>query len=405
MKRKSILNLGLIVLILISGIGFISILGGYYRFSTDNNTNNLKTSSFRNISVGDCWTYITSASGSENYMSFEITSISDSLVYADMYSNGNFVSNTNIAGSYVLTDSSAENYESTYGTYSAIYGGRSLTVCDASTSYNTIIFDINTGIVVEGEISGSYYELISWDLYSGNSAPNNPTNPSPSDGSTDISTSPTLSVDVSDPDGDSMDVSFYDGSNNLIGTDTDVASGSSASVFWSGLSKDMTYDWYVVVNDGSDIIQSSTWSFTTTTTNSAPNNPTNPSPSDSSIDISTSPTLSARVSDPDGDSMDVSFYDGSNNLIGMDTDVASGSSASVSWSGLSKDTTYDWYVVVDDGSDRIQSPTWEFTTKSNENSNPTTTNDYNIPSYDFYILIATFFGISTILVNKTINRK
>jgi hypothetical protein len=99
-----------------------------------------------------------------------------------------------------------------------------------------------------------------------NIAPNAPTNPSPADGAIGVSMSPTLSVDVSDPDGDSMDVSFYDASDDgLIATDTNVAGGSTASVTWSGLSSDTTYNWYAVADDGIATTQSSTWQFTTET--------------------------------------------------------------------------------------------------------------------------------------------
>ncbi len=200
-----------------------------------------------------------------------------------------------------------------------------------------------------------------------NSAPDAPTNPSPADGASGVSTSPTLSVDVSDSDGDSMDVSFYDASDgSLIGTDSSVASGSTASVTWSGLAYNTTYDWYTVADDGSATTTSSTWQFTTEeeTTNSAPDAPTNPSPSDGATGVSTSPTLSVDVSDPDGDSMDVSFYDASDgSLIGTDSSVASGNTASVTWSGLSYSTTYSWYAVADDGSATTTSSTWQFTTE------------------------------------------
>jgi hypothetical protein len=43
----------------------------------------------------------------------------------------------------------------------------------------------------------------------GQTPPNKPTNPDPSDGATQVPTSVTLSVDVSDPEGDPMNVSFY----------------------------------------------------------------------------------------------------------------------------------------------------------------------------------------------------
>ncbi len=181
----------------------------------------------------------------------------------------------------------------------------------------------------------------------------------PSGGTKVGSTSPTLSVDVSDPDGDSMDVSFYDASDDsLIGTDSGVASGGSASVTWSGLDLETSYSWYAVADDGSLTTQSSTWSFNT---NYSPNSPSNPSPSDGAVGVSTSPTLSVDVSDPDGDSMDISFYDASDDsLIGTDSGVASGGSASVTWSGLDLETSYSWYAVADDGSLTTQSSTWSF---------------------------------------------
>lgn len=97
-----------------------------------------------------------------------------------------------------------------------------------------------------------------------NTPPDAPTNPSPADGATGVSTSPTLSVHVTDPDGDSLTVSFYNAADNsLIGTDTGVASSSTASVTWSGLSYSTTYSWYAVADDGLDTTTSATWSFTT----------------------------------------------------------------------------------------------------------------------------------------------
>lgn len=96
-----------------------------------------------------------------------------------------------------------------------------------------------------------------------NSAPDAPSNPSPQNSQEGVSASPTLSVDVSDPDGDSMDVEFYDASDNsLIDTDS-TSSGSTASVTWNNLNNGQTYSWYAVADDGQETNQSSTWSFTT----------------------------------------------------------------------------------------------------------------------------------------------
>lgn len=97
-----------------------------------------------------------------------------------------------------------------------------------------------------------------------NHRPNAPVNPSPANGATGLITNPTLSVEVSDIDGDNMKVTFYDGDGNQIGFDDGVTDGSIASVTWSGLSYSTIYSWYAVANDG--IINShssSIWSFTT----------------------------------------------------------------------------------------------------------------------------------------------
>jgi len=46
------------------------------------------------------------------------------------------------------------------------------------------------------------------------------------------------------------------------------------------------------------------------------------------------------------------------------TGIANGSTAQVTWSGLSQNTTYFWYVNVTDGTDTTQSSIWNFTTIS-----------------------------------------
>ncbi len=108
------------------------------------------------------------------------------------------------------------------------------------------------------------YDTTTVSVIAPNTPPDAPTNPSPTDGATNVSLSPTLSVYVYDADGDTLDVSFYDASDNsLIGTDTGVPSGGTASIVWSGLSPNTTYSWYAVASDGTDSNQSATWTFTT----------------------------------------------------------------------------------------------------------------------------------------------
>jgi len=103
------------------------------------------------------------------------------------------------------------------------------------------------------------------DNTSGNNPPYEPILISPSDDSTvDSETSATLKVQVIDPNGDSMDVRYYDASDDgLIGTDHDISNGSTASLIWLDLSSDTTYFWYAISNDSELETKSDTWSFTT----------------------------------------------------------------------------------------------------------------------------------------------
>jgi len=110
--------------------------------------------------------------------------------------------------------------------------------------------------------------------------PNKPVLVAPSDSKEFGSgtSSVTLKVDVSDPDGDWMDVYFYDaGDDGLIGTAIGIPDGGTAQVEWSGLTDDTTYNWYAVANDSIKESESSdTWSFTIEKESSDP--PYNPPP-------------------------------------------------------------------------------------------------------------------------------
>lgn len=243
--------------------------------------------------------------------------------------------------------------------------------------YNLLRSEMTSGIALysakfSGGTSASYegscMNKMDFNLYGdphlnywGSNQPNTPSNPSPSNGATEVSTDPTLSVEVSDPDGGLLNVAFYNATDNsLIDIDLQVSSGGIASVNWSGLAKHTDYSWYVIVGDGQVIRQSATWSFTTL--NIAPDAPANPLPVEGATDVSLNPILSVDVFDPDGDPMNVSFYDASDDsLIGNDTGVLSGGTASITWSGLSEEVTYQWYAIAHDILASNQSTTWSFT--------------------------------------------
>ncbi|MCK5261794.1 MAG: hypothetical protein KAJ44_06410, partial [Thermoplasmatales archaeon] len=69
-----------------------------------------------------------------------------------------------------------------------------------------------------------------------NGSPFEPTDPLPENNSENIGINPTISVLVTDPDDDTMNVSFYNASDDsLIGTDINVPNESRAEVQWSNL--------------------------------------------------------------------------------------------------------------------------------------------------------------------------
>jgi len=191
-------------------------------------------------------------------------------------------------------------------------------------------------------------------------APSLPTNPLPGNYTTKIGLNPTLSVDISHPDGKAMDVYFYNASDDaLIDSDLGVSSGGTASISWSGLSYGTSYSWYVIIDDDSCNRLSPTWVFTTNYIPTADN----PIPVNGSTRQILSPLLQVDVTDADGDSLDVYFYDASDDsLIDSALGVSSGSSALITWSGLSNGMEYEWYVIVDDGMVNYTSSNWSFTT-------------------------------------------
>ena len=87
----------------------------------------------------------------------------------------------------------------------------------------------------------------------------------PANEETGVNTSTVLEVSVIDTKGgDPMNVSFYNAADDsLIGYDENVASGDEASVLWANLLSGTSYSWYVIVDDGSIVGNSETWSFTT----------------------------------------------------------------------------------------------------------------------------------------------
>src|SRR5256712_4254968 len=62
-------------------------------------------------------------------------------------------------------------------------------------------------------------------------------------------------------------------------------------------------------------------------------------------------------------------------VVGSTTNVPSGTSTSVQWSGLTSGTQYEWYVTLNDGKATTTGPVWSFTAGAQGNTPPVAAND------------------------------
>jgi len=87
-------------------------------------------------------------------------------------------------------------------------------------------------------------------------------------------------------------------------------------------------------------------------------------PSHGASKVVVNQTLNVTVFDADEDTLDIVFHNASDDSVLCSyLGVSSGSSVTCELSSLKKNTTYEWYVNVTDGSKTIQSSTWNFTTE------------------------------------------
>ena len=178
-----------------------------------------------------------------------------------------------------VTTSGFESWLSPVDPYPEVFMGTSVTfevtIC-VPVETSPGVYEFNVSAVDGDEINyGNQTNIVTVIV---NEPPDEPIDPDPDDGDTGVSTSPTLSVYVSDPEGEVLSVSFYDDGDNPIGVDTDVLSGSTASVVWSGLSYSTVYSWYAIANDSQLETKSDTWSFTTKNEPQPPPPPPPPPP-------------------------------------------------------------------------------------------------------------------------------
>ena len=120
---------------------------------------------------------------------------------------------------------------------------------------------------------------------------------------------------------------------SVIGTANNVASGSSASVNWSGLNSGAQYEWFVIASDGTHQTSSDTWNFTTAATGNTPPEITEGASTNVTMSEDSSPTgFSLTLHAADANAGDTLTWN-------VSTPAAHGT-ASASGTGLTKSIGY-----------------------------------------------------------------
>jgi hypothetical protein len=195
---------------------------------------------------------------------------------------------------------------------------------------------------------------------------------SPADGATDVALNTALQARIRDLQGDTVDweiKSNASGSWTVINQGTNTGGDFVVSAFPTDMNEyGTTYQWSVhaIDIDGSNTWTNKTFSFTTRPENYQPVI-NDPSPENGALNASPNPTLSAVVSDGDGDLMEITFetdVTGSWQVIQTYTDAESGNYSVIPANMNEYSTTYNWRVTADDGNGNVTTETYSFTTET-----------------------------------------
>ncbi len=199
----------------------------------------------------------------------------------------------------------------------------------------------------------------------------------PADGSIGVSAQPTCNITISDTDGGTLDVYFYEnttGSFVLQQTNTSVDVTTPTNVVWNSYTNasagSTKYWWSVNITDNCGNWSNQTYSFTTQQTNQSPSQ-SNEGPINASTNIDVCPatiTLNVTCTDPEADTMTATWKSNSsgtwqtfatNNSISNNTNIIQ---TNTNFSNYS--TTYYWSVNLTDGNDNWDNKTYHFTTQN-----------------------------------------
>lgn len=214
-----------------------------------------------------------------------------------------------------------------------------------------------------GYTSGEYV-YIAWMYIPENLPPNEPSDPDPSDGATDVSPFTNLSWTGGDPNDDNVTYNVFleegDSTPDVLVSENQTGTSYDPDSLDFGT----TYYWQIVAYDEKNLSATGpVWNFTIRT-NDAPNEPSNPSPADGSIDNEINVVVSWTGGDPDGDTV---LYDVYYGTTSPPPQVVSNQSGTSYDPGLLEfDTTYYWQIVSWDIFDfSATGPLWSFSTEEN----------------------------------------
>lgn len=189
-------------------------------------------------------------------------------------------------------------------------------------------------------------------------------NPAPS-GGTVVDTSPVLSADYSDLDGDNGQIYFFDGDQGFLDRCSVMNGGSCGIEYISASETCRNYEWYAKAGDG---IENSTMygPYTFQSQCTAPETPFNPDPSDGETGIKKYTNISATFRDFDSSSGTLKFFEQDDTFIGS-CSTTNNSRCQVNYSSASDEgAEYSWYAEAEDPNGTVspESNNWSFTTNS-----------------------------------------
>ncbi len=331
------------------------------------------------ISAGNTWQYDVDWDGKDHDNGMgedfgEITQDNTMVIAAIFNNNNDYVDET--AGCIAGTDTDPKTFD--------VYFGDSTPPPKVSSNQSDMEYDPG-----ELEFETTYYwQIVVWDdqgsstsgsIWSfttrGNDPPNEPSDPDPEDGETDVYINTDLSWTGGDPDGDDVTYDVYFGKNSPPPKIKSNQSGTSYNPP-GVLDFDTTYYWQIVAWDIFNYSSTgSIWSFTTEA-NTPPNEPSDPDPEDGATDVTIDADLSWIGGDPNpGDTVTYDVYFGTSSpppLVEEDLTQAAYDPGT-----MDLNTTYYWQIVAWDSQDlSTTGPIWHFTTELEQNQPP------NEPSID-----------------------